>query len=201
MGACFIGGEFKAYDWREGIRAEQEAAIYEHGNDSYNGTCSTVSFRYAGDFSKKTKAQLDKYEREMKDNLGKRDGVVYLVKHIETHVVTTVFKKVKAYKGDEVLRKGSGSPYVVIEDNDYMGRKVIFKGKTLKECKDYAHNWLHKNKYKSNLLIVGRPSVMKGENILCRDELKKYKNTTKHTDDKQLVLSLDEYVYFGWAAE
>ena len=91
MGDCGVGGTFKAYDWKEGIRRVQAEAEYEYGSDYYNGAANNVEFSYAGDKSNLTKAQLNKFRKEIQEECYKRRGYVYKIGIEGYRIITTKF--------------------------------------------------------------------------------------------------------------
>ena len=143
-------------------------------------------------------SQVEKYINDRLDNMWKREGEVILTETLEYHVITPGYRKV-TYPNLEVLRKGNASPYIVASADGNGNYSVIFKGNTLKDCKEFAHKWLRQTKYSRDCIIAGRPSVTHGENVLCTGEVKTYKKTTKKTDEKHLVLAYNNYRYFGIA--
>ncbi len=207
MGACGIGGQFKAYDWREGIRRVQQEAEYEYGHDYYNGAANNVSFSYAGDKSNLTKAQLNKFRKEMEENCYKRDGYVYKIGTEGYRIITTKFMEYPRKDGglswvmsknqEALWFKQYKNPCILVTaDGNGNGRCIC--GGTISDLKVKAHQLLRECYYQKSFYIVRKN---KDVYISCSGEYKDQKKTSRKTDAKTMVLEIGLYEYFGVAPE
>ena len=207
MGACSVGGQFTAYDWKEGIQLVQQNAAYEYGNDPYNGAENNVSFSYAGDISNLTKAQHKKYVDELFKGCSKCQGFVYKIGTEGFHIITTKFKETPKYVGElgwimtytqeQAWFKQYKRPCILVSANNN-GYGYCIAGGTISERKTKAHMLLRKNSYRQNFYIVRKG---KDTYIDCGGNIKTQKNTRRKTDEKTLVLELNKYEYVGIAPE
>lgn len=200
MGAIDIGGEFKAYDWKSGIKAVQDEAEAYYGYDPYNGAANNVSFSYDGDKSNLSKKELEKYERNLLEKLGKRQGVVFKKQSLGFKVITTKYTDTNEVvilfsvrQIDNILKMYKGPAVLVTTDNNG-GILFVANGK-IKELKEQAHKLLRKEYYRRNYIILKKDQ----NHIVCTGVEKSYKTTTKKTDDKHLVLEYNLYGYIGLA--
>ncbi len=203
MGACGISGQFKAYDWREGIRRVQEEAQSEYGYDPYNGEANNVSFSYGGDKSNLTQKQLSAYIDDRMESLYKREGEVIKVDSVGFTIFTTEFVE-STTKPSEVswawnsvvpLLKGAKRPAILIAFDGY-GKPKAYGAGTVAELKQKAHELLRSEFYRRYMYIV-----KKDKYICCKGKAKQQSKTTRKTDAKTLVVEQGLYRYYGWAPE
>lgn len=203
MGACGIGGTFKAYDWRDGIRRIKDEAEAEYGYDSYNGAANNVDFSYGGDKSNLTARQLDKYIDDRMENLYKRSGEVIKVGSAGFNIITTEFIESdrRPAELDWVwnrvlpLLKAAKRPAVLVAC-DGNGNPKAYGAGTVSELKQKAHELLRSEYYRRYIYIVKKDKC-----ICCKGKVKQQAKTSRKTDAKTLVIELGLYRYFGWAPE
>ena len=220
MGACSIGGSFYSTDWEKGIgcrfgrnretkkvefkefigmggiEAIKEEARLEYGDDSYNGSASTCSFYYGGDYSKEK--NIDKVIDEKMDRLGKRDGMVIKVETAGYIICTTDIVEMNYgldFDTRYYLKSARKGPAVLLEPLGYGRYRIVAEG-TVADLKKDAHSMLRRNNYGTYYYIVGRSKT-----YYCTYKGKFQTKTTRKSDDKNLVLPVNKYRYFGWAAE
>lgn len=207
MGACGIGGTFKAYDWKEGILRVQEEAKMEYGCDAYNGAANNVSFSYAGDKSNLTKAQLNKFRKELEEECYKRSGYVYKIGVEGFRILTTKFIEKKINEGglrwlmsqnQEKLWFMQYKRPCILVTSDTNGNGRCLGAGTIGELKVKAHELLRQCYYSKEMYIVRKN---KDTYIDCRGDYKDQKKTSRKTDAKTLVLEIGKYEYFGIAPE
>lgn len=226
MGSCSVMGSYFCTDWRSGVgvhfRKNRETGKRElsyidveysgingiikhcdeqYGDDPYNGTENTVSFYYKGDYrraykeyNKKGKSDYDFIENRL-DDLGKRDGEVIMIGDAGFLICTTDIVEVSYLDFDSrVYLKGAKGPAVLVAPY-YDSYKVIATG-TVADMKKEAHKYLRNNNYNTEVYIIGR-----SKSFVAKAKAKFQEKTTRHSDDKNLVLPVHEYLYYGWAAE
>lgn len=198
MSACEVSGTYTAYDWLTGIHEVQEVAAYEHGTDYYNGAANNVDFKYVGDKSGLSQKEQSELEETWINKLGKKQGVVFKVKTEGYKVITTGFEAVENHPLAENVRvkeylKKYKEPAVLIRWN-LMQANYVASG-TIAEMKEKAHKMLCEHNFNICLYIVRRD----GKVIVCTEEAKMYKTTTKKTNSKYLVLPVSTFRYVGWA--
>lgn len=207
MGACGVGGTFKAYDWKEGIRRVQAEAEYEHGSDYYNGAANNVEFSYAGDKSNLTKTQLNKFRKEIQEECYKRGGYVYKIGIEGYRIITTKFIEKNRNEGglSWVMNKNQEKIWFmqykrpcILVTTDKNGNGYCIGAGTIGELKVKAHELLRQCYYSKDFYIVRKN---KDTYIDCRGLYKGQKTTSRRTDDKTLVLEVGKYEYFGVAPE
>lgn len=207
MGACNVGGTFKAYDWKEGIRRVQAEAEYEHGSAYDNGAANNVEFSYSGDKSNLTKAQLNKFRKEIQEECHKSRGYVYKIGIEGYRIITTKFIEKNRNEGglSWVMSKNQEKIWfmqykrpciLVTADNN--GNGYCIGAGTIGELKVKAHELLRQCYYSKDFYIVRKN---KDTYIDCRGLYKGQKTTSRRTDDKTLVLEVGKYEYFGVAPE
>ena len=222
MGACSVGGSFYSTDWRSGvgcrfgkdretgkivskeltgmsgIDAIVEEARIEYGDDPYSGTVATCSFRYIGDISYKKEKEIDKYINERMDDIDKRAGEVAKVATMGYIICNTNISEIKyglPFDSRYYLRQARKGPAVLVEERGNGYFRVVEEG-TVAELKKAAHQLLRQNNYGTYYYLVG-----KNTSYFCTYKGKFQAKTTRKSDDKNLVLPVNKYVYYGWAAE
>ena len=205
MGACDIGGSFISYDWKSGIERIQEEASYEYGyQEGYSGAANCVGFSYLGDYrgKLKTNKQIDRFiEDRLENHLYKRDGEVICVENAYVKVFTTQFTE---HTGTEnrMWRTYIGfsfttHPATVCTLNNWGRVDTLFAG-TISECKTFAHQYLRKNFYSPEVVIVCRRAK---KLLQAYGKASQYKTTKRVTDDKHLVVPYYKFMYYGIAPE
>lgn len=202
MGACDIGGTYKAYDWKIGIEEIQEQAEAYYGHqEGYSGAENCVDFRYVGDFSDKYKTakgrkELDKYIDARMSTLYKREGEIIKIGIEGYAIIKTKYIERKVTDTYERYLYKVKRPSVLLEKSPYgFEYKIIAEG-TVAELKEKAHNRLRQIKYSDDLYIVKKDKI-----YVCTKDVKTQKNTTRRSDAKTLVLEIGKYRYYGWAPE
>lgn len=198
MGACDVGGTFKAYDWRSGIqRVIEDAEAYYGHQEGYSGAANSCSFSYKGDKSSLTKKELNAYIDSRMDNLGKRDGEVILVGIEGYDIIKTEY--VPQTVDDPLFIKrlfvGQKGPALLLVYDWRSNNYKIERAGTIAEMKALAHIRLRSENYEKNYTILTK----KGK-IVCKGVVTNVKKTTRKTDEKNLILPIYKYMYYGWAA-
>lgn len=196
MGACNGGGSFEAFDWREGIRnIQDEAESYYGHQEGYSGAANSCSFSYGGDKRGLTKKQLDKFIDERMENLGTGDGEVVKVDISGYGIIKTQVQPAGFLRFDtRELMRGLKRPAILIEDAGYTQRKIA-EG-TQAELKRKVDSLLRSCNYSKTYYILTRK-----DSYICSGNIKNVKKTTQKTTEKQLVLPLYKFVYYGWYRE
>ena len=202
MGACDIGGTYKAYDWKIGIEKIQEDAEAYYGHqEGYSGAANCVDFRYVGDFSEKYKTakgrkEIEKYIEDRMSKLYKRDGEVMKIATEGYAIIKTKYIEQDVTESYVRYLYNIKKPSVLLERNSYgFGYKIIAEG-TVSELKKKAHTRLRQITYRDDLYIIKKDKM-----YICTQDIKTQKNTTRRSDDKTLVLEIGKYRYYGWAPE
>ena len=195
MGSVLVSGKFQAYDWQSGIKMLQEASRGNH-SDCYDMSIADVNFRYVGDKSFLSLGELEAFKKSL--HLNKYEGAVYKLSIKEYEVISTEYSSMAhhaLYDNVHVKQalRNSKKPAVLVQW-DEMRAKFICDG-TLPDLKNKAHNMLRDCNYSICLYIVRKS----GEVITCSRSVKKYKSTSKVSNDRQLVLQLGVYGYTCWA--
>jgi len=181
MGACQFTNSGRGKSARDVFTKLQDAATREYGDDSYNGTISTVpGFHDITNEWKNTKKDLDGFIAERLDGANKYDCFCICTnppvenknktKSQVEHVVTPGTKK-------WVLK------YVVYTHDNYVGGYTT-KGDAVKAARVYTEKT-----FKSTSIVMEK-KLEKGNSQVARVT---YKQSTKEKDG--------HYVFFGYAAE
>ena len=181
MGACSFRNRGRGKSAREAFSKLQEYAIDEYGNDSYNGTISTVpGFRDITNEWKNSKKDLNQFIHDKLDDANKYDCFCICTqppvennnktKSQVEHIVTPGTKK-------WVLK------YVVRCRDHYVGGWAT-KGDALKDARRYTEA------NQAPTTISMEKYLEKGSSTVAKVI---YKQSSKERDG--------EYVFFGYAAE
>lgn len=222
MGACSVGGSFYSTDWRCGVGAYfsrdretgkpvfkdltgmsgidvlQEEASERYGDDPYSGTIATCSFRYAGDLSAKKEKEVEKFIDDRMDKLYKRDGEVIRVATMGYIICTTDISEVKfglPFDSRYYLKQARKGPAILLEEQGQGYYRIVEEG-TIAELKKAAHECLRRHNYGTSYYIVGKSSA-----YFCTYKGKFQAKTTRKSDDKNLIMPIYKFRYYGWAAE
>lgn len=193
MGGCSGGGSFKSTDWREGInKIIEEAEDYYGHQEGYSGAANSCEFRYLGDKSKLSKKELEKYIDGRMDMLGNGDGEVVNVGIVGYYVIKTKVEPAR-YLGFDTreVTRGMQRPAILVEERHGYPRKIA-EG-TQAELKQKVHQLLRSCNYNKTYYILTRKA-----SYLCSGDIKEYKTTKQKTTDKQLVLPVYKFEYYGW---
>jgi len=193
MGGINGGGKFQAYDWREGIRRIQEEADDYYGHqEGYSGAANSCSFSYVGDKSNLTKKELDKFIDERMDRLGNGDGEVIKVGLAGYSIIKTKIEPARYLNFDtRTLLRGVTRPAILVEYKGNYPRKIA-EG-TQAELKKKADSLLRSCNYSYPYYLI-----TKKESYICSGNVKNVKKTVQQTNEKQLVLPLYDFIYYGW---
>ena len=219
MGACGIGGTYYSTHWKNGIgvcfrydrknnnkmtfagfteggiEAIQKQARQQYGDDEYNGSASTCSFRYLGSWEREKNIDAC-IEKEM-ERIGKWEGCVVKARDYGYLICTTDIKETEFVNFDAraYLKKAKNGPAVLLQDLGD-GRLHIINENTVAHLKRYVNVLMRAEQYQKNYYIVSRTKVYS-----CTYNAKFQLKTTRRSDDKVLIVPVSEFRYFGWAAE
>lgn len=203
MGAAFVSGSFLGFenDWKEKISRIQDNAEEEYGTDLYNGHENNVDFGFGGDKSKLSKSELKKFELDLLQKLGKREGTVIRLAVEKYQIAKTAFVEMneasakttaKMVKQDVKFTKAA----VLVVETDFLEYKKIAEG-TLAEMKKKAHEYMRETRYQEGPLTI----VGKTKSYRVKPDIKYLKKTAKTTSATTQVLPIYLYRYYGWAPE
>lgn len=203
MGATNFLMFANAKNAKSGFRQLSEDAIYEYGNDAYNGTISTTSFVGV------TKTVADKYTKT-----AEKTAVKYIENHdfgrkwecravdcgvVEYRIITV--KKDTSFKS-------KGAPkyetrFVVV--TDWNGRQAL--DQTFANQTEAVKAWgeaVRRGKVPADayVTIVKKPVLVSGQAEVARvvPVVKTYKSRPKNIPAGAVVEEIHRYAYYGWAS-
>lgn len=201
MGACNFSHVIDAYSAREGFGMLVSEAVYECGNDGYNGTISTCSLGAVRDLSSSgnyTKAVMKKAEQYIKDDdYGSKWTATCLDLGIIGYDVITAKKTQEKPKTKAEYRQ----KYVVLSSALDSGTNISLYRDTKKEADDLAMQLAVKNN--RSYYVAKRPvNVNRGDDLVTSIS---YTTTRKKTKPKtcpanSVIKPVHKYMYYGWAA-
>lgn len=181
MGACQFTNSGRGKSAQDVFTKLQDAAEREYGDDSYNGTISTVpGFRDLTNDWKNSKKDLDRFIREKIEDARKYDCFC-----ICTHNPVENKNKTKS-QVEHIVTPGTKKwvlKYVVYDFDNQLG-SYNTKGEAVKAARAYTE------KTQKRTSIVMEKKLEKGNSQVAKIT---YKASTTEKDG--------EYVFFGYAAE
>lgn len=181
MGACQFENSGRGKSAQDVFTKLQDAAEREYGDDSYNGTISTVpGFRDLTNDWKNSKKDLDRFIREKIEDARKYDCFC-----ICTHNPVENKNKTKS-QVEHIVTPGTKKwvlKYVVYDFDNQLG-SYNTKGEAVKAARAYTE------KTQKRTSIVMEKKLEKGNSQVAKIT---YKASTTEKDG--------EYVFFGYAAE
>ena len=173
-------------------------AIYENGNDSYNGTISTCSLGSKRlSFSKYSKANEKKaYDYINKEENGQKWSADYIDLGVVEYEVITYKKKhtgnTPEYKMKYTVKIGYFDDITSVRSFD-----------TKKEADDYAIMYAVKNGINTRIRTVKEYVLINGEDTttMIEVESKTYKSKPKLKPmPNRTIREVHKYLFYGWAA-
>jgi hypothetical protein len=194
MGAQSFVKTITAATAQEAYQRLYDSAVYEYGNDSYNGTISTCSMGRCKKSFSTYKAENEKQARELIDRLD--NGEKWIADYIDLGVVeiqkVTVKKVVKTYTADYRFMFGVYKSHT----NDLVSTRALFKTKG--EADKYAINLALKGQ---DVQVRRRPVNMGGNDIVSTFETVRTPTKKKTTKTPNAIIQeKHKFVFFGWAA-
>lgn len=174
-------------------------AIYEYGNDSYNGTISTCTLgRMTVLADKYSDTVLKRARKKVNDdeNGDKRVATVLDLGVVGYDIVTAKKVPVKAKEKAEYRTK-----FVVLKEA-YDSSKVIATKETKTEADEYAISQALKEP-NFDYRVAKRPvKINKGSEYLTDIEIsvKRVKTKPKKAPKNAVVSEAHKYLFYGWAA-
>lgn len=202
MGACNGSGTFVSVDWKSGIREIQQADEEYYGfQDGYSGATNSCNFIYKGDYSNilQSKSEIIKYINNRLDNLSNGDGEIICL-GVDSYMIYTTYIAETDYAefidSKSVYKNRKKGPAVLVKYDPSCKYPITIAEGTISDLKKLVHKELRDCKYQYTYYIIGKTKL-----YVCSYLSKKQKKTKKKTDDKILVLPLNEYLYYGWFRE
>mgnify|MGYP006268289669 CR=1 FL=1 len=185
MGASFFQTTYRGRTLSDAYNRAVEDAVYEYGNDPYNGTIATTTVFSVVDKTRDYKASgktLSEYIDIWADKGEKRQCFAICLEEPKVNS-----SKIKS-KVEHIVEKGTKKWVLRYLVNDRFGDKFIgefvTKGDAVKAARKYTESSLRSSE------ITMERKLEKGSPVVAKIE---YKRSVKEKDGK--------WIFFGWAAE
>ena len=202
MGACNFRHVIDAYSAREGFDRLVSEAIYDYGNDGYNGTISTCELGFVKNMSasgKYTEAVMNKAEEYIvNDNYGEKWVATCLDLGIVAYDIFTAKKKTP-----EIREKAEYRQKFAVFCYDDNGIGEISEGyrDTKKEADELALKLTLQNG--RDYFVAKRPvKINRGDDTVTQTTytVKRKKTEPKSCPKNSVVKPVHKYIFYGMAA-
>ncbi len=220
-----VRGEFEAQDWQIGLFAEKDRIAKSYGENG--NICSVVSFSYEGSIENLKSYSISERMSYLKEKNRSVGEIVRLKKPVGFVRIYSKIKEVSE-KGNEgfvnlnqmrLATLSARGRYCVLElKNDNPVQYKFSRGYNgLEDAKRYSFlrgyyelEDAQKEIFgilRSNNTVLGGDSfnyyyiydTKTGKAYRCYPDMEELKTTTRSTDDKQIIVPIYRFIYYGYA--